>query len=218
MPASPRVTPAAAASEPAAVTPTVAAPPTPKPGPPPKGAPAPKQAVSTTPMTAGEKFKYFLSSSFKPPGPYVLSALSGMISEATDSNEKRGDASAGDFFADAATHAARSFAFRTTANFFEKFAYSTLFKQDPRYHRSNKKGFGARVMYAITRTIITQGDRNGKNEINFSYLFGGLSAAGISNLWERDEHKNISNTMGRWGLHFAGTAAGNLLKEFLGGQ
>ena len=51
----------------------------------------------------------------------------------------------GDFAADSLTRAARSFAFGTTASFFEKFAYASLFKQDPRYHKSEKHGAGARI-------------------------------------------------------------------------
>src|SRR5262249_30886646 len=96
----------------------------------------PRGVVSTAPMTAGEKFNYFLRRSFLSPVAYGLSIASGMISEALDSHEHHsGDA--GGFIADGMTHAARSFAFRSTANFFEKFAYATMFKQDPRYHRSN---------------------------------------------------------------------------------
>jgi hypothetical protein len=119
--------------------------------------------------------------------------------------------------ADAMTHAARSFAFRSTAGFFEKFAYATIFKQDPRYHRSNNVGFGAKVGYAISRVFITQGDRGGR-QFNASFIVGGLSAAGMSNLWERDEHVNVGDTFVRWGEHVGFTALFNVFREFLGGQ
>jgi hypothetical protein len=166
-------------------------------------------------MTAGEKFTYFLRRSFLSPTSYGLLIAGGMISEALDSHEHHPDA--GGFIADGLTHAARAFAFRATANFFEKFAYATMFKQDPRYHRSNNSGFGAKVGYAISRVFITQGDRGGR-QFNASFIAGGLTAAGISNLWERDEHVNIGDTFVRWGEHIGFTAAYNILREFIGGQ
>src|SRR2546423_1312238 len=124
--------------------------------PPPGGAgQASSSATAPTPLTPAQKFKYSLRSSFKPPMPYALSALSGIFSEVTDNDHHR-HMTAGDFLADSATHAARSLAFRTTANFFEKFAFAAAFHQDPRYFRSDKHGF-ARIGYALSRVFITQG-------------------------------------------------------------
>ena len=178
----------------------------------------PSTVASTVPMTAGEKFGLFATDSFKPPKPYLLSILSGVWDEATDSKHKKPHRTAGDFAADSLTHAARSYAFRVTSNFFEKFAYASAFKQDPRYHRSSYTGFGSRVKYAVTRVLITQGDRNGKNEFNISFLAGGLTTAGISNLWEPTYHQNAAETMSRFGTHVALRALMNVLSEFIGGQ
>jgi hypothetical protein len=144
--------------------------------------------------------------------------LSGVWDEATDYKHKKPHRTAGDFAADSLTHAARSYAFRVTSNFFEKFAYPVVFQQDPRYHRSPYTSFGARVKYAITRVLITQGDGNGKNEFNISFLAGGLSAAGMANLWEPTYHQNIQDTMSRWGTHIALRALTNIFSEFIGGQ
>src|SRR5712692_4945358 len=122
----------------------------------PQGSSPTSPAVAANPLTPHEKFKYFARSSFMPPMPYALSIGSGLFSEATDNDHHR-HMTAGDFLADSMTHAARSMAFRTTANFFEKFAYATAFKQDPRYFRSDKKGF-AKIGYTVSRVFITQSD------------------------------------------------------------
>jgi hypothetical protein len=167
-------------------------------------------ANTTVPLTTGKKFTYFLRSSFMPPFPYALSLLSGVFSEATDNDHGR-HMTAGDFMADSLTHAARSMAFRATSNFFEKFAYASVFKQDPRYHRSDKKGF-ARVSYAVSRIFITRSD-SGHDQFNVSFLAGGMTAAGISNLWVRDEDRGISNIMGRFGLHVGYKALSNVMSE-----
>lgn len=176
------------------------------------------RAVSTAPMTAGEKFKLFAQRSFLSPEAYGMSVLSGVYGEWTDTKNNHHHANPGDFTADSGTRAARAFAFRANANFFEKFMFASLFKQDPRYHRSNKKGAGAKIGYAVSRIFITQGDRNGKDEFNASFLAGGLAASGMANLWEREERRNFHHFSIRFGTHLTLTALTNILREFIGGQ
>jgi hypothetical protein len=203
-----------AESEPATRPRTVTAktPNTPLPPPP---APPP---VSTAPMTAGEKFELFARRSFLSPGAYVLSVVSGVYGEWTDDKNNHHHANPGDFTADSLTRAARSFAFRANANFFEKFMFASLFKQDPRYHRSDRKGAGAKIAYAVSRVFVTQGDRNGKTEFNASFIAGGLAASGMANLWERDERTDLHHFATRFGAHVGLTALTNILREFIGGQ
>src|SRR5205085_6537465 len=174
-------------------------------------------AVSTAPMTAGEKFQYFAKKSFLSPTPYALSIFGGIVGEATDKDHGR-HMPAGDFLADSMTHAARSSAFRATANFFEKFAFATILRQDPRYHRSDKKSLGAKVVYAVTRVFVTQGDRCGCDQINASFLMGGLAASGVAHAWIREEDKGIDKVFTSWASHIGVRAFTNLLNEFIGGQ
>jgi|SRR5215213_3518441 len=184
----------------------------------PKSAPAPIPAprASTAPLSAGEKFSLFLNSSFRPPGPYAMSIASGLFNEALDNNEGKKD-TLGDYFADSMTRAARSYGFRVTANFFEKFAYATVLRQDPRYHRSGKKSAGGKIGYAISRVFVTQGDRSG-DQPNISYLAGGLTAAAISKYWQREENKTTGKIFSRWGTHIGLGILSNILREFIGGQ
>jgi len=175
----------------------------------------PPQGISTAPMSVGEKFNLFAKKSFFSPGAYALSAFTGIYGEWLD-DDNHHHSKPGDFAADSGTRAARSFAFRATANFFEKFAYPSMFKQDPRYHRSGKKG-AARIGYAISRIFVTQGDRGG-TQFNASFIGGGLTAAAISNAWERDERVTALDSLSRWGFHVGITAFTNILREFIGGQ
>lgn len=174
-------------------------------------------AVSTAPMTAGEKFKLFLKKSFWSLTPYALSTFGGILGEATDDDHGR-HMTTGDFLADSGTHFARSFTFRATANFYEKFAFATILRQDPRYHRSDRKTVGGKIIYAVTRVLITQGDRCGCDQFNASFLMGGLAAAGTSQLWVREEDKSISKVFTGWASHIGVRAFTNLLNEFIGGQ
>ena len=182
----------------------------------PSPVPSPLPRISTAPMTVGEKFTYFAKASFMPPGPYVQSVFTGMWSELFDNNEGKED-TIDDYFADSMTRAARSFGNRAANNFFEKFLYASIFRQDPRYHRSGKTGTGARIGYAVSRLFITRGDRGG-SQFNISYLGGGLSGAFASKEWQREEKQNRNDTLRRWGNHLIITAMSNILREFLGGQ
>ncbi|HKP86546.1 MAG TPA: hypothetical protein VJZ26_10640 [Blastocatellia bacterium] len=173
-------------------------------------------AASTAPLTPGEKFKLW-AKRFISPGSYASAAASGLWNELLDNDEGKED-TVENYFADAATRAARSYAFGTTAGFFEKFAYASLFRQDPRYHRSDKRGLGGKMGYAVSRVFITQGDRCGCDQFNISFLAGGLTAAGISNIWEREERQTVGKTFSRWGTHIRITALTNIVREFIGGQ
>lgn len=189
--------------------------PLPSPPPPP---PPPPPPASTAPMTPGEKFKLFAQKSFLSPGPYALSVVSGVYGEWTDNKNDHNHGNPGDFAADSMTRAARAFAFRANANFFEKFMFASLLRQDPRYHRSGRKGAGAKIGYAVSRLFITQGDRNGKAEFNASFLAGGLAASGMANLWERPERQNLHHFATRFTTHLWLTALTNIVREFVGGQ
>jgi hypothetical protein len=178
----------------------------------PKGKNSP--AAKDAPLTVKGKFNYFFTRSFLRPTPYATAIAAGAFGEWLDDDHHH-HAKPGDFAADSMTRAARSFAFGTSANFFEKFAYASLFKQDPRYHKSEKTGAGARITYAVSRLFITQSDQGAK-QFNASFIAGGLTAAGLSNVWERDERRTAAETIKRWGLHVGFSAAANILHEFIG--
>jgi hypothetical protein len=179
--------------------------------------PTPAPAVSTAPMTAGEKFNFWLSKTVLSPGAYGQSFFTSMINELLDNDEGKED-TVENFFADTLTRTARSMAFKITSGFFEKFAYATIFKQDPRYHRSDKKSPGGKIAYAVSRVFVTQGDRCGCDQFNISYLAGGLTASFIADQWEREERQGTSHVFRRWATHIGFTALSNILKEFIGGQ
>lgn len=178
--------------------------------------PRDKDSVATqaSSLTGREKFRYFFTRSFLSPTAYGTAIAAGAFGEWFDDDHHH-HAKPGDFAADSATRAARSFAFGTTANFFEKFAYAALFKQDPRYHKSEKTGAGARITYAVSRLFVTRSDQ-GTSQFNTSFIVGGLTTAGLSNVWERDERRTTAETMKRWGLHLGFTAASNIIHEFFG--
>ena len=77
---------------------------------------------------------------------------------------------------------------------------------------------GAKLGYAVSRIFVTQGDRCGCDQFNFSFLGGGLAASGMSNLWVREEDRTVNRVFGRWATHVGTRAFLNILSELLGGQ
>lgn len=173
--------------------------------------------VSTAPMTSGEKFEAWFHSRFLSFGAYGSAVVNGMWKELQDNDDRKKDTVA-NYFADSMTRAARSYAFATTAGFYEKAILASLFRQDPRYHRSGKKGAGGKFGYAVTRVFVTQGDHCGCKQFNASFLLGGAGAAVTANLWERPERGGPMHTISRYYNHIAITALFNVVKEFIGGQ
>jgi hypothetical protein len=168
-------------------------------------------------MTAGEKFEAWFRSSFLSPGAYGKAVFNGMFKELQDNDDFKED-TVENFFADSMTRAARSFTASATNGFYEKALFASLFRQDPRYHRSGKKGAGAKIGYAVTRVFVTQGDRCGCHQFNASFLLGGAAGAVTANLWERSERTGPVHTVKRYYNHIALTALFNVVKEFVGGQ
>lgn len=186
----------------------------PLPLPPPKSA---SGVISTAPMTAGEKFQSWFHSRFLSPGAYGSAIFNGMWKELNDNDDFKKD-TVENYLADSMTRAARSYAFGTTAGFFEKALFASLFRQDPRYHRSGKTGAGGKIGYAVTRVFVTQGDRCECHQVNASFLLGAAAASGAATLWERRERTGPMHTVSRFYNHVAITALFNIVKEFVGGQ
>lgn len=186
-------------------------------GPVPSPSPMPAPAVSTAPMTVKEKFGGWFRSRFLKPGAYGAAVFNGMLRELQDNDDFKKD-TVENYFADSMTRAARSYAFGTTAALYEKAILASLFRQDPRYHRSGKTGAGAKLGYAVSRVFVTQGDRCGCNQFNASFLLGGAGAAVTANLWERRERTGPMHTLSRYYNHIGITAFLNIVREFVGGQ
>jgi hypothetical protein len=181
--------------------------------------PSPPQSTvaSTAPMSAGEKFGAWFRSRFLSTGAYTSAVFNGMWKELNDNDDFKKD-TVENYFADSMTRAARSYASGTTNAFFEKALFASIFRQDPRYHRSGKTGAGAKIGYAVTRVFITQGDRCGCHQFNASFLLGGAAGAGVATLWERRERTGPMHTLSRYYNHIAVTALFNVIKEFVSGQ
>lgn len=188
--------------------------------PPPIPVPAPKPSpyvVSTAPMTAGEKFGTWFKSRFLSIGPVGSAVFSGFIKELEDNDDFKKDTTE-NYFADGLTRSARAWTMATTSSFYEKAVLASLFRQDPRYHRSGHTAAKDKFLYAVTRVFVTQGDNCGCNQPNYSFLLGGAAASVTANAWERPERGGPFHMVRRYYTHIGLTAMFNIVREFVGGQ
>lgn len=169
-----------------------------------------------TPLKAGEKVARSFRAAFLRPTPYLMSAFTAGITQIGEDRLPHKDTS--DELADWGSRAARSFATRTTTTIFASGVYPALFRQDPRYERSQSKKVGGRVAHALSRVFVTRDD-DGNLEPNYSRFAGAFTASALANVWERSTpgHDRIGTdaTFKRFGRSFISAAIGNIvLKEF----
>ncbi len=93
--------------------------------------------------------------------------------------------------------------------------YPILFHQDPRYFYKGTGSIRSRVLYAISRPVISRGD-NGKWQPAYASILGDLSAGAVTNLYypEEDRH-GAALTIEEGFLNIAGDALNDIMQEFV---
>ena len=100
-----------------------------------------------------------------------------------------------------------------TSHIVGDFALASILHQDPRYHPSERRGFGKRLGWAISRVFVTQND-NGNHQFNVSRIFGVAAGAAAANGWHRDVNRGGPETAQRFGWEIVGDMAANIAREF----
>lgn len=176
----------------------------------------PSPTPTPTPLKAGEKIERSFRAAFLRPTPYLLSAFTAGITQLREDRLPHKDTA--DEVADWGSRTARSFTSRTTTTLFASGFYPALFKQDPRYERSQSKSTGERALHALSRVFVTRDD-DGNLEPNYSRFAGAFTSSALANVWERSTpgHDRIGTdaTLRRFGRSFLSAAIGNLVfREF----
>jgi hypothetical protein len=101
-----------------------------------------------------------------------------------------------------------------TGEFFGVFAIPSLTHQDPRYYRMPHAPIRKRILYSISRTVISRGD-DGYSMPNYGTLLTYPINAEISNLYVPGIHSDGPSTVRRIAIGLATDPVNNLLTEFL---
>ena len=128
------------------------------------------------PLTTKQKFQLAWRSSVDPMNFVVVGAVAG-FEQATDSFPGYGQGAQG-----YAKRYGAAFADGGIDNFIGGAILASWWKQDPRYFYKGTGTVKARALYAIAFAVMCKGD-NGKWQVDYSAIVGGLAAGGISNLY-----------------------------------
>jgi hypothetical protein len=160
------------------------------------------------PLTAGQKFKITLRSSFDYVQYPWYAALAG-ISQAENSEPGYGQGAQG-----YAKRFGQEFADGTIENFMVNAVVPSLLHTDPRYYQLGKGGFWHRTEYALSRLVITRTDA-GSPTFNFAEIGGSAAAAAISTYsYHPQADRNLGNVASVWGTQIGYDALSIFAKEF----
>jgi len=161
------------------------------------------------PLTSKQKFNLAWKSSIDPVTFLAVGFFAG-VEQATNSYSGYGQG-------------AQGYGKRYGAGFADSFIGTMIggailpswWKQDPRYFYKGTGTTRSRVMYAIESAVICKGD-NGRWQVNYSAIVGGVAAGGISNLYYPAANREGAELTFLNVLIGTGeSAVGNLFQEFV---
>jgi len=102
----------------------------------------------------------------------------------------------------------------TSEAIFTDVVFAPMLQEDPRYYvQGREQKFLHRVMYAITRPLITRTD-DGRETVNGAQLLGYAGAAALTNAYYPQINRNFHDTAATFGGAIGGSALTNLASEF----
>ena len=103
----------------------------------------------------------------------------------------------------------------STQGFLSNGLFAVWLHQDPRYFAlGNRYKFGKRLIYAITRPLITRDSTDGHAVFNSSLVLGQAVGVGLSNLYYPQSNRNFHDNIARFGGSMGGSALSFGLDEF----
>jgi len=163
---------------------------------------------NAAPLNTRQKFELAWKSTLDPVTFGITGAVAG-IQQANNQFSAYGQGAQG-----YAKRYGASYADVVTNTFIAGAILPSLLKQDPRYFYKGTGSKRSRILYAIANSVICKGD-NGHWQANYSAIFGGLAAGGISNLYYPANDRGAGLTFENEAIGIAGSAAANLLQEFV---
>lgn len=163
---------------------------------------------AAVPLTPKQKFELALKSTIDPMN-FGLVAGSALLQQSTDEWAGYGQGMQG-----YAKRYGAGYADLITNTFISNAILPSILKQDPRYFYKGTGSKKSRILYALANAVICKGD-NGRWQANYSAIFGGIAAGGISNLYYPPGDRGVELTFENAAIGLGTTAAANILQEFV---
>ena len=161
-----------------------------------------------TPITPQQKFRLFTDDLISP-GTHLSLAGAAWLSWSTNDQTYMGPGPEG-----WAKRYSYSLADEAVGQFFGAYALPVLFKEDPRYIPRDKGTRKRRVVYAMTRVLVTRKDDGGQG-FNIPKVGGTMLVSSLSNLYyPSGRDSSVGATFSRVGFSLATDAGYNTFVEF----
>jgi hypothetical protein len=135
-----------------------------------------KPGVMLCSLEPGAKFLLFLQDSIDP-----VSVLAAGFDAGLDQGSNK-DPTFGQGGLGYGRRFGANFAAQTTSRFFGDFLYPTIFSEDPRYYRMGQGSKRARLLHAMSHTVVARRD-NGRPMFNFTEWLGTASSVTLNNVY-----------------------------------
>ena len=160
------------------------------------------------PLTSKQKFSLALRGTFDPVSILGVGFAAG-IEQATNAFAGYGQGAAG-----YSKRFAAKFVDGRTSDMLTHAVFPSLLHQDPRYYYMGSGSVKTRLWHAVGSAFITRTDSGGTAP-NYSYLFGDVSAAALSNLYYPQANRGVGLVFTNAAVGLAGRIGGNIFREFL---
>jgi hypothetical protein len=160
------------------------------------------------PLGVSGKFRLAVAN-VSDPFAIITTALDSEFGDATDGHTKlrTGMAGFGQRFG-------ASMAGQATSEMFSTFLISSIFHQDPHYHRDPAAPTRTRIGKALAYVFVTRSD-SGKRMFNFAEVLGTTSSSIVEGTFHPEWEKGPGAAAGRIAISIGSDAAWNLMTEFL---
>jgi hypothetical protein len=167
----------------------------------------PELAHSRGPLSSKQKLQLAVDETIAP-SRFLGSAITAGISQARDSLPGYGQGWDG-----YGKRYGSSVASNASSHLFGTFFLPSLTHEDPRYFVKIFGGPSSRILYAITRVVITRTD-DGRQTFNWSNVMGGLMAESLATSYLPDNERTAGKTFSRFGVRIGFSALDNVVKEY----
>lgn len=161
------------------------------------------------PLNAKQKFE-LTRKTFLDPSSFVITGLIAAVGQAQNSHKGFGQGAQG-----YAKRYGSSFADFTTNLTIQKFVMPTLFKQDPRYFYRGTGSKRSRLYYALSRSVVCQGD-NKRAQFCYSSVASNFGSEALTNMfYPKADRNSVGSVVQNGFIGIAGDAFSNVIEEFV---
>jgi hypothetical protein len=165
--------------------------------------------ADAVPLNTRQKFQLTWKTMLDP-ASFVINGITAGVSQAQNTNKGFGQGAEG-----YAKRYGASYADFATSIVLEKVALSTVFKQDPRYFYKGTGSNRSRFFYAVSRSVICQGD-NRKAQFCYSTVVSEVASDFITNYYYPAQDRNSNaEVLESAAIGIGIDSAVNVLQEFV---